>query len=222
MYKDLKGLKFPDNAVIKFFFKEHLHEKCGKVLEYACSNGNNLSLFASYGWECLGVDLNELNIQNAEFNFKEILKAQKFSFFEENILDFAKAHKGVQADVFLVPNVVNYLRREDFLALLKSAKEFKAYKENALFFLRTRGVRDYRYGLGKKIAHNSFLLDCDESTGELNCINTLYQEYELVGYLQEFLGLYDFKVLSYESTNVMGADERLVNDADIVIYGRIR
>jgi len=62
MYKDLKGLKFPDNAVIKFFFKERLGEKCGKVLEYACSNGNNLSLFASYGWECLGVDLNELNI----------------------------------------------------------------------------------------------------------------------------------------------------------------
>lgn len=30
MYKDLKGLKFPDNAVIKFFFKEHLGENAAK------------------------------------------------------------------------------------------------------------------------------------------------------------------------------------------------
>lgn len=222
MYKDLKGLKFPDNAVIKFFFKNSLHKMQGKVLEYACSNGNNLSLFASYGWQCLGVDLSTQNVKDGEFNFKEVLKASDFRFFNEDILHFAKAHKDILADVFLVPNVINYLKRDDFLALLQGAREFKAYKQNAHFFLRTRGVKDYRYGLGTKIAHNSFLLDCDESTGEMGCINTFYQEYELVEYLREYLHLYDFKVLHYESTNVMGDEERLVNDADIIIYGRIK
>lgn len=222
MYKEIKGLKFPDNAVIKFFFKTNLHQKNGKVLEFACSNGNNLSLFASYGYECLGVDINQNNIQNANFNFKEILKAKNFTFFEYDILHFAKTHPNIQADIFLLPNVINYFKRDDFLRLLESIKEYKAYKENALFFLRTRGVKDYRYGLGKQIGHNSFLLDCDDSTGELGCINTFYQEHELISYLQEYLGLYNFKVLSYENTNVMGKDERLVNDADIVIYGNIK
>ena len=103
MYKQLKGLKFPDNALIKFFFKEGLHQKNGKVLEFACSNGNNLSLFASYDYECLGVDINEENIKNAEFNFKEVFKAKKFSFFKEDILHFAKAHPNTQADIFLLP-----------------------------------------------------------------------------------------------------------------------
>lgn len=222
MYKDLKGLKFPDIAVVKFFFKQRLHEKGGRVLEFACSNGNNLSLFASYGWECLGVDLSAQNVANGEFNFKNVLKAEKFSFFNENILDFPKAHPNTKADVFLIPNVINYLPREDFIALLKNSREFGVYKENALFFLRTRSVRDYRYGLGEKIAHNSFLLTNDDTTGEKGCINTAYQDFELVDYLRTHLNLYDFKVLNYESTNIMGDDERLVLDSDIVIYGRIK
>ncbi|HEF7917303.1 TPA: class I SAM-dependent methyltransferase, partial [Campylobacter jejuni] len=33
---------------------------------------------------------------------------------------------------------------------------------------------------------------------------------------------YNFKVLNYENTNIMGKDERLVNDSDIVIYGKIK
>lgn len=221
--RDLKGLKFPDNAVIKFFFKNKLHifENL-KVLEFACSNGNNLSLFANYDYECLGVDLDSQHIENANYNFKEVIGAKKFQFFNENIFEFPIKHPNINADVFLIPNIINYFSREDFLELLKLSKKHKMYKKDALFFLRTRSIKDYRYGIDKKIAHNSFQILEDETTGEKGCINTLYQEYELVEYLKEYLGLYDFKVLNYESTNIMGKDERLVNDSDIVIYGRIQ
>ncbi|MFQ6343039.1 class I SAM-dependent methyltransferase [Campylobacter sp. VTCC 70190] len=221
--KELKGLKFPDNAVIKFFFKNQLHAlENQKVLEFACSNGNNLALFANYGYECLGVDLEALNIANAKHNFTQVIGAKKFEFFKENILDFPLNHPNIQADVFLIPNVINYLTREDFIRLLELCKANKIYKENAYFFLRTRSIKDYRYGLGEKIGHNSFKILDDNTTGELGCINTLYQEYELVAYLKQYLNLYDFKVLSYENTNIMGEDERLVNDSDIVIYGKIK
>ncbi|EHX0500218.1 class I SAM-dependent methyltransferase, partial [Campylobacter jejuni] len=81
--KELKGLKFPDNAIIKFFFKNQLHTlQKQRVLEFACSNGNNLSLFASYDYECLGVDLDDENIANANYNFTNIIKAKKFNFFK--------------------------------------------------------------------------------------------------------------------------------------------
>ncbi len=225
--RDLKGLKFPDLAVVKFFFKTGFHKEevrkdNARVLEFACSNGNNLSLFANYDYECLGVDLSSENISNANYNFKEVIKAKKFEFFNANMLEFVKQNKGLKVDIFMIPNVINYLKREDFLSLLKDAKENELYKKGAHFFIRTRDIKDYRYGLGKKIAHNSFLIENDEITGERGCINTLYQEYELVGYLKEYLGLYDFKVLHYESTNVMGSDDRLVTDSDIVVYGKIQ
>ncbi|OCX43555.1 flaz protein [Campylobacter ornithocola] len=221
--RDLKGLKFPDLAVIKFFFKQGLHQKNSqKVLEFACSNGNNLSLFANYDYECIGVDLNPKNIDNANYNFKEVIKCKKYEFFHDNILNFPLKNPNINADIFMIPNVVNYLLREDFVKLLKISKENSMYKENALFFLRTRSIKDYRYGYGEKIAHNSFKIIDDDTTGELGCINTLYQEYELVEILKEYLNLYDFKVLTYENTNIMGEDERLVNDSDIVIYGKIK
>ena len=221
--RNLKGLKFPDVAVIKFFFKMGLHIRQNqKVLELACSNGNNLVLFANYDYECVGVDFDSMSIKNANYNFKEVIKAKSFSFFCENIFDFVSHNKNLNNDILLIPNVVNYFKREDFLKLLKLCKENRLYKKDAVFFLRTRSIKDYRYGLGKKIAHNSFLITEDETTGEKGCINTLYQEYELVEYLKEYLGLYDFKVLNYESTNVMGEDERLVTNSDIVIYGKIQ
>ncbi|HEC1754176.1 TPA: class I SAM-dependent methyltransferase [Campylobacter lari] len=221
--RDLKGLKFPDFAVIKFFFKQGLHQKNNqKVLEFACSNGNNLSLFANYDYECIGVDLNQENINNANYNFKEVIQCKAYQFFHDNILAFPLKNPNINADIFMIPNVINYLLKEDFLKLLKISKENSMYKENALFFLRTRNIKDYRYGYGEKIAHNCFKITDDNTTGELGCINTLYQEYELVEILKEYLNLYDFKVLTYENTNIMGEDERLVNDSDIVIYGKIK
>ncbi|EAK0979616.1 class I SAM-dependent methyltransferase [Campylobacter lari] len=221
--RDLKGLKFPDLAVIKFFFKQRLHQQNNqKVLEFACSNGNNLSLFANYDYECIGVDLNQENINNANYNFKEIIQCKNYQFFHDDILEFPLKNPNINADIFMIPNVINYLLKEDFLKLLKISKENSMYKENALFFLRTRSIKDYRYGYGEKIAHNCFKITNDNTTGELGCINTLYQEYELVEILKEYLNLHDFKVLTYENTNIMGEDERLVNDSDIVIYGKIK
>ncbi|MCR6583318.1 methyltransferase domain-containing protein [Campylobacter insulaenigrae] len=220
--KNLRGLKFPDNAIIKFFFKQGLHNQTNqKVLEFACSNGNNLSLFANYDYECIGVDLDENNINNANYNFKEVIKSNKYHFFNDNILEFPMKNPNINADIFLIPNVINYLKRDDFIKLLKISKEYKMYKENALFFLRTRSIKDFRYGFGEQIEHNCFKIANDNTTGELGCINTLYQEHELVEILKENLNLYDFKVLTYESTNIMGEKELLVNDSDIVIYGKI-
>lgn len=220
--KNLRGLKFPDNAIIKFFFKQGLHNQTNqKVLEFACSNGYNLSLFANYDYECIGVDLDENNINNANYNFKEVIKSNKYHFFNDNILEFPMKNPNINADIFLIPNVINYLKRDDFIKLLKISKEYKMYKENALFFLRTRSIKDFRYGFGEQIEHNCFKIVNDNTTGELGCINTLYQEHELVEILKENLNLYDFKVLTYESTNIMGEKELLVNDSDIVIYGKI-
>ena len=88
-----------------------------------------------------------------------------------------------------------------------------------MFFLRTRSIKDYRYGLGEELGLNSFKMS-DDSTKELNCINTLYQEHELVQYLRDYLNLYDFTVLNYDSSAVF--ENRIAFDSDIVIYGRIR
>jgi SAM-dependent methyltransferase len=65
----MKGLKYPDEFVIKFFFKENLHKIKGDVLELGCANGNNLIMFYQYGWNTVGIDLNQDSLSNGEYNF---------------------------------------------------------------------------------------------------------------------------------------------------------
>lgn len=222
MYKNLKGLKFPDSAIINFFFKNGLQNLTNQnVLELACSNGNNLSLFSSYENRCVGVDINPINIQNGEYNFKNVFGYKNYEFHACDMFDFVSKNANFNADILLIPNVINYFLRADFLRLLRLLKENKIYKPNALFFLRTRSIRDFRYGIGKMVEKNCFKMADDyDITGEAGCLNTLYQEHELVEILQNELSLNDFKILTYESSNIM-KNEYLINDSDIVIYGRI-
>ena len=95
------------------------------------------------------------------------------------------------------------------------------YKKDAIFFLRTRSIRDFRYGVGQMIEQNCFKMADDyDITGEPGAINTLYQEHELIQILQEKLNLKDFKLLTYENQNLM-KNNHIINDSDIVIYGKI-
>ncbi|QOR01981.1 class I SAM-dependent methyltransferase [Campylobacter sp. 2014D-0216] len=210
--------------LVRWFFKNKLDTlKNAKVLEFASHNGNNLSLFANYDYECIGVELGKQNHENAIYNFKEIMRYQKASFFNENMLDFAKKHQDINADVFLIPNVINYITKDEFKALLQNSKHNNLYRVNksgyAHFFLRARSVKDHRYGLGEKLENGSFILSGDEFSGEKNCLCTAYQEHELVEILKENLNLYDFEVITSENINIK--NKVYIKDSDIIIYGKI-
>ncbi|HEC1794923.1 TPA: class I SAM-dependent methyltransferase [Campylobacter lari] len=210
--------------LVRWFFKNKLDTlKNAKVLEFASHNGNNLSLFANYDYECIGVELSKQNHENAIYNFKEIMHYRKASFFNENMLDFAKNHQNINADVFLIPNVINYISKDEFKNLLQDAKQNNLYQTNKLgyahFFLRARSVKDHRYGLGEKLENGSFILSGDEFSGEKNCLCTAYQEHELVEILKEYLNLYDFEVITSENINIK--NKVYIKDSDIIIYGKI-
>ncbi|VEJ07657.1 putative flagellin modification protein FlmE [Campylobacter lari] len=125
----IKGFKYPDMELVRWFFKNKLDTlKNAKVLEFASHNGNNLSLFANYDYECIGVELSKQNHENAIYNFKEIMHYKKASFFNENMLNFAKNYQNINADVFLIPNVINYITKDEFKNLLHNAKQNNLYR----------------------------------------------------------------------------------------------
>ncbi len=225
----IKGFKYPDIDLVRWFFKNNLDTlQNAKVLEFASHNGNNLSLFANYGYNCIGVELDRKNYENAIYNFQKIMKYKKFQFYNQNMLDFAKTSKNIKADVFLIPNVINYISKNDFKNMLLDSKINNLYRsgeetenrEGSYFFLKARSIKDHRYGLGKNIGNGSFILNKDEFSGEKNCLCTAYQEHELVDILKKYLNLYDFQVTTSENINIK--NNIYIKDSDIIIYGKIK
>lgn len=225
LIKKLKGFKYPDVELVRWFFKSEIYKiKKKKVLEFGTHNGNNLSLFANYGFKCTGVDLSAQNIKNAKYNFSKVWRYERAKFFVEDMREFATKAKGIKARVFLLPNVINYISKEDFKTLLKNARENELYMkgegEFSHFFLRARSVKDHRYGLGKKLENGSFKLNLDEFSGEKDLLCTAYEEWELVEFLREGLNLFDFELITSENINVK--NQVFIKDADIIIYGKIK
>lgn len=223
--KNLKGFKYPDIELVRWFFKRNLgEEKAKKVLEFGSHSGNNLSLFASYDYECLGVDISQTNVANAEFNFGKVLGYQKFQFIQADMREFAPENANLRASVVLIPNVINYIPKEDFKQMLRHLRQNRLYRydegEFSHFFIRARSVKDYRYGKGKMVDKHSFVLENDELSGEKGLFCACYQQFELVQILQEELNLFDFVVL--ESENLNAKDNVFVKDSDIIVYGKIK
>ena len=223
--KNLRGFKSPDIELTRWFFKKNLHQMQGKkVLELGACNGNNLSLFASYGYECLGVEINKENIQNANFNFNEIFMYENFKFIQADMRDFVRKNLNLKANVLLIPNVINYISKDDFKQMLAHLRQNKLYQyegdEFSHFFIRARSIKDYRYGKGKMVGDHSFILENDEFSGEKGCFCACYQQFELVEILKNELKLFDFEVLESENLNAKG--DILIKDSDIIIYGKIK
>ncbi|MGA1933330.1 methyltransferase domain-containing protein [Arcobacter sp. YIC-464] len=217
--KDIKGLKYPDEYMIKYFFKERLFESKGKVLEFGCSNGNNLSLFYQYDYDTYGVDINEINIKNAKYNFENIYESEgSFTFYSDDMISFVQNNKDLEVDVFMIPNVISYISKEDFIKFLEISVENNIFKKGAKFFLRTRTRKDYRYGLGKKVAEDSYLMQ-NNITGEEGAICTCYQEYELIDILRKYLNLSNFSINHLDNQNCQNGETIL--NSDIAIWGDI-
>jgi SAM-dependent methyltransferase len=216
--KEIKGLKFPDLYIVKFFFKENLDKLEGNVLELGCGNGNNLALFYSYGYNVYGIDVDRKSLEYANYNFSKIFLSEyrnEFVFHRMDIKDLSKTFPfNVKFDILLLPNIIYYISKSDFVNLLNALLPY--LKSKGKFFIRFRSPRDMRVALGKKIGENEYLIDTD-ITGEKNALLTVYEESEIILLLKNFLKINNCKIFHLYEEN-FHKDRKILN-ADIVIWG---
>jgi len=225
MLKHLKGLKFPDIYVVRFFFKEELFkipEREKTVVEFGCGNGNNLALFYEYDYKCLGIDISEICLANAVFNFNNFFLSEhgNFSFKKVDLNDINSIVKVLEESrtkfkIFMFPNSLNYLRKKKFANLLEILPQF--LQNEGFFFVRFRSPRDSRVFGAEKIGNNEFLIKSNVS-GEEGAVLSVYDEHEMVKLLNKYLNIFDIKVFHVYEENLY-TDRKLIN-ADIVIWGK--
>lgn len=211
-------MKFPDLYITKFFFKKKLYESSGNVLELGCGNGNNLSLFYSYGYNVCGIDIDKKSIDDALFNLENVFKNEFENTFEFINGDIRKLDKILKTNskfnILLLPNIINYISKNDFLYLLQEVKNYLTNKGK--FFIRFRTPRDMRVGLSKKIHENEYIIE-SEITGEKNAYLTVYEESQMIFLLKEFFKIDNYEIFHLYEEN-FHMDRKILN-ADVVIWG---
>jgi len=222
MLNKMKGLKYPDEAVIKYFFKEIFNKvDVANVLELGCANGNNLDLFYQYNWNVTGLDFSERSINNAQYNFSYYEKENNSEFIlcdlSSGIPELNKTY-----DVILLPNILYYLDENSMRNCLRQIYGYA--NENCKLFIRMRSPDDYRFGKGIEIGNFSYQLDYDE-TDEKDCINVFYTKNRIERILREELKLTenDCSNLTYLDA-FMGnmQNGKYINNVDYIIWGNIK
>jgi SAM-dependent methyltransferase len=208
---EIRGLKFPDEFVVRHFFKQGLSTRQGRVLELGSGTGNNLALYAQFGWELTGVDYDPSALEDARWNLGEapaLIQAD---------LSLGLPELDGRFDALIIPNLLCYLTLDQARAVLTGLKAHLA--PGCHVFVRTRLIDDYRYGRGEKVEADGFRLDTPE-TGEAGLFNRFYTWAGLVGLLDQTIGLTDRQELAVRFDNIQ-AGRRVPGNSDLVVWGLV-
>jgi len=208
---DFQGLKFPDEHLVRHFFKNRLDQNPGKVLELGCGNGVNLALYAQYGWDVHGLDISDQTMAHARYN----LGPQAILDTQDLTTDFSPALTGPY-DALLLPSVLYYMTEDKAQEALKLVKP--QMKSGAAVYWRMRTKSDERFGKGTMIAPDCFLLAIDH-TGENGTTMRFYELEELMNMATQYLDMVDILPLNLRFDNVQNG--QLVRNDEIILWGRI-
>ena len=220
---NIKGLKFPDEAVTRFFFKETLSNINGKVIELGCGSGNNLRLFYEFGWDVTGVDTNLQCLTHANENLSSIkdeygLKSD-YCMVLDDMLHYLENHRGDFFDVVLFPSSLFYLSYDQITSVLYHLT--KIVKPGSLLFFKLVTNLDYR-SLNKnkeRLGESTYRLKFRE-TDEFDCVVTYLSREKWASLIKGYFNFEYFNTLVLHFDHIQnGVNMR--ND-NIVFYGRLR
>ncbi len=102
------------------YIENHLHiDENTKVLEIGCGEGGNLKPFLEMGCPCVGIDLNQKQIENARTYFKDLNLDQNLDLIYQDIYDTNPETLGA-FDVIIMRDVIEHIHnQEKFMGFVK-------------------------------------------------------------------------------------------------------
>ena len=207
---EIRGLRFPDEFLVRHFFRRGLDRRPGAVVELGCGSASNLALYQAFGWRVAGADIDEKAIDDARWNLRDDATLV--------VADLSKVSPPELAgpwDALLAPSSLYYLGAENAERLLVDFAP--RLKPECEVFVRLRRCDDYRCGRGEEVAPNTWRLATPE-TGEAGLSVHFYDEAEAVALVRTTLDLQDIAVLRVSFDNIQSG-VLVAPNSDLVISG---
>jgi SAM-dependent methyltransferase len=207
---DIRGLRFPDEFLVRHFFRRGLHQRAGRVVGLGCGSGCNLALYQAFGWSVAGADIDAQAIEDARWNLGEDAHLVRADLSSVSPRELAGPW-----DALLAPSSLYYLGTESAERLLRDFAPRLA--PGCEVYVRIRRKDDYRCGRGERVAPDTWRLATPE-TGEAGLINRFYDEAEAVALLRATLDLQDIVVLGLSFDNVQSG-VLISPNSDLILTG---
>ena len=127
--KKILGLKYPDEMVTRFFFKNNLDRRRGTVFELGCGNASNLTLFSAYQWNCSGLDISNKLLEMALENFNCLKLPVPYLINADMNFPFECANN---IDVLLLASSIYYVHKKRAIDLVIEIQDI--LKAELLYF----------------------------------------------------------------------------------------
>ena len=175
--------QYPSESVVRFLFANFPHDidvrKNLKILDLGCGAGRHVKLFSEQGFDTYGTDFSGEGILQTKFLLEKFglkAKLRKANMndlsYEDNFFDG------------IISNGVFYYA--DHKEVRKSIDElYRVLKKSGQANIRLRATNDCRFGKGKLIDKNTFLLDIDE-TNEKDLICHFITKEDVYEYFSRF------------------------------------
>lgn len=218
----IKGLKFPDESLVRFFFKTGLDVLNESVLELGCGSGNNLRLFYEYGWDVIGVDLNARHLADAAENLSHLQSeyqlSNNFQLIDDNMLHFVETFYIDSIHTVIFPSSLFYLPYADIITTLSTLS--KKVKPGGFLFFKLLTDSDYRFkNINKeRLSEFSYRLIFKE-TGEFGQTVTFLSREQWRELLEKF---FIFEALNIFDLQFEHLQNGIITDnSNIICYGRL-
>jgi SAM-dependent methyltransferase len=218
LLRQIKGLKFPDECLVRAFFKSGLADRSGSVVEFGCENGNNLSLFVQYGWNATGVEIVESSVEDARVNFSLLSREGDVGASEFLAMDMLDFPTDRTWDAILFPSSLYYVPLESCLRMLSKLPKLIPPQGSFCYF-RMRRPDDGRTRISSPMPDGRTRRIEGESTGEKGCTMTFWSPADFLAALEEHCRIEDKVVLECSFENLQSG--RITYNSDFILWGRL-
>ena len=196
--------EYPNELVVSFmnsyFPRELSSRKKISILDIGCGSGRHVKLFAENRFRVFGIDFSK----SAIFNTKNLLRKNNLRAELKCSSMHNLPFKDNYFDGVLSFGVFYY---SDSKGMKKSIKEmYRVLKKGGTGFINIRSTNDYRYGKGKKIEKNTYVLNIKD-TNELDLKIHFLNRNQLRNYFKQFKKIeIEKNEFSYKNVRMLNSD----------------
>ena len=179
--------KYPNEEVVQFIFGNFKRDGSEKVLDLGCGGGRHTLLFANEGIIPYGIDISGEGVKYTQ----ELLLENGYGRFADNIVcgSFEKlSFEDNFFDGILAYGTLYYGESAIHKAAIREM--YRTLQGGGVCLALVRGHEDYRYGQGKEIEPNTFVIDITDerasASAEVGMVMHFFSPDELKELFKDF------------------------------------